>query len=250
MDNELVSKGFDPMKARYLVALVSNGQMKSLKEQNLSDVAPTSSNIYNRSKYCTYCKKNKNRMAGKCSKCGMAWYCSATCQRAHWKNGHKQECKRLKNSKQTIKKRAAPSSLSSSVSASDHFTMGEKYRHQEKFKKAAIEFRQCIDMNNENGKSAIGATTNCAQCLIAAGDVDGAFDILQDGLCRWPTAGSLYGVLGETFIAQGKWPDAIKVLKQAEGMKHHVVRSLLFFIFFLSLLNIISIVQNLVFSIY
>merc|ERR1711904_92901 len=31
----------------------------------------------------------------KCSKSGMAYYCSAQCQRTHWKAAHKEECKWL-----------------------------------------------------------------------------------------------------------------------------------------------------------
>ena len=29
----------------------------------------------------------------RCERCQRAWYCSAECQKAHWRNGHKQECR-------------------------------------------------------------------------------------------------------------------------------------------------------------
>jgi hypothetical protein len=42
---------------------------------------------------CRVCKKVGPTTT--CSKCTCAYYCGAECQRAHWKDGHKQECKKL-----------------------------------------------------------------------------------------------------------------------------------------------------------
>ena len=50
--------------------------------------------------YCDWCKKTEklNRSQGngsllKCSNCSSAWYCSEQCQRNHWKDSHRDQCK-------------------------------------------------------------------------------------------------------------------------------------------------------------
>jgi len=46
---------------------------------------------------CSECDVYKNYK--KCSRCKLCIYCSAECQKAHWENGHKEECPRLKKSR-------------------------------------------------------------------------------------------------------------------------------------------------------
>ena len=40
---------------------------------------------------CAHCN-TVNKMLLFCSRCKQATYCNKTCQRAHWKNGHKHHC--------------------------------------------------------------------------------------------------------------------------------------------------------------
>ena len=42
---------------------------------------------------CSSCYHKQPKFTLKCSKCLSAYYCDINCQRKHWKNGHKQECK-------------------------------------------------------------------------------------------------------------------------------------------------------------
>jgi len=42
---------------------------------------------------CSYCGKVSDKALNKCSRCRVAEYCNATCQKAHWKD-HKTECKK------------------------------------------------------------------------------------------------------------------------------------------------------------
>lgn len=44
---------------------------------------------------CSYCNA-MSRELKTCSRCCSAYYCGPSCQRAHWKNGHKVECAQLK----------------------------------------------------------------------------------------------------------------------------------------------------------
>ena len=46
------------------------------------------------SSYCSCCG-HKAKLPLKCSKCMSVHYCNVVCQRKHWKNGHKQECKKV-----------------------------------------------------------------------------------------------------------------------------------------------------------
>ena len=39
-----------------------------------------------------------------CAQCKNAWYCDKTCQKKHWKEGHKTECTELKIKKETEKR--------------------------------------------------------------------------------------------------------------------------------------------------
>ncbi|RPD52779.1 hypothetical protein L226DRAFT_204988 [Lentinus tigrinus ALCF2SS1-7] len=43
---------------------------------------------------CAYCGSPKDLKA--CAACGQRYYCGKECQRAHWKEGHKRECKSAK----------------------------------------------------------------------------------------------------------------------------------------------------------
>ena len=38
------------------------------------------------------CGKERMRSLMRCSRCMTACYCSAACQKVHWKDGHKEEC--------------------------------------------------------------------------------------------------------------------------------------------------------------
>ena len=42
---------------------------------------------------CTNCLKQTCKKLSRCSRCKIAHYCSKECQKDHWKNGHKKQCK-------------------------------------------------------------------------------------------------------------------------------------------------------------
>jgi hypothetical protein len=48
----------------------------------------------NLNKVCSYCEsvEDSEHKLQTCSRCLLVAYCSKECQRAHWKNGHKQTC--------------------------------------------------------------------------------------------------------------------------------------------------------------
>jgi hypothetical protein len=52
-------------------------------------------------KTCDYCgsaEESEHKLQA-CSQCRLVAYCSKACQRAHWKNGHKQACVAVENRK-------------------------------------------------------------------------------------------------------------------------------------------------------
>ena len=44
--------------------------------------------------HCSCCG-HKAKLSLQCSKCMSVYYCNVVCQRKHWNNGHKQECKKV-----------------------------------------------------------------------------------------------------------------------------------------------------------
>ena len=57
---------------------------------------------------CDHCAQALTKEAGKqCSSCKSAVYCSADCQRAHWK-AHKTDCKRITKERQQRKQKEQP----------------------------------------------------------------------------------------------------------------------------------------------
>ena len=43
---------------------------------------------------CSSCDHRETKFPLKCSRCLSAYYCNINCQKKHWKNGHKEECKK------------------------------------------------------------------------------------------------------------------------------------------------------------
>ena len=43
---------------------------------------------------CSSCGHRETKFSLKCGRCFSAYYCNIDCQTNHWKNGHKEECKK------------------------------------------------------------------------------------------------------------------------------------------------------------
>jgi MYND finger len=52
---------------------------------------------------CIWCDKGVNVTLRRCAQCSVFSYCSEACQKAHWKQGHKADCNRVKELKELIR---------------------------------------------------------------------------------------------------------------------------------------------------
>ena len=94
---------FDPYSGRYTCTLAS-GEAKAIKPSNLQSPAPDAR--------CSHCGGGGGGGGGgaaleSCSGCLAAKYCGVDCQRAHWRAGHKEECRAAQRAGGRAPRRAA-----------------------------------------------------------------------------------------------------------------------------------------------
>ena len=92
-----LTEGEDPIGSEVIA------QAQKHAREILVELDASTLRMHRSGRCCAFCKKapNAEEKFNACGKCKMYRYCSTTCQKAHWKNGHKKEC--LKGKKATTK---------------------------------------------------------------------------------------------------------------------------------------------------